>query len=325
MSHEFPTKIKNDQYEIDFEDEIIQEKIPSDEQDTENRRSFLDRFKNCPYETKETINFAYDLAKEAHRTQKRQTGERYFEHLRSAALILIDECKINDPNIISAALLHDSIEDSPIFGNKNKSYEEWKIQSNFRISKIFNEKVAKMVLTLTKPEINETDFKNKEEAHHFYIDNLKKSNPNTVLVKMADRLHNLRTLKDVPVEKQIKQIKETREIYLPIFENIRESYPDEVDYFIRQMNQTMAELENAYPTSQSINFIATPHPPGYARLAEAMAKRVEGFAKASTPSPKTGEGRFIITKHPPLHCKWREIARLGVARGVRKIKKSRIL
>lgn len=225
-----------------FEEVTIDDKNgEDDEKITHNRENFLKRFEGHPYETIETIDYAYDLAKEAHRRQVRKTGERYFEHLRNVALILIDECKIEDTNMIVASLLHDSGEDTPIFGNSTKPYAEWKQKSSFRLSKTFNPEVAEMVLTLTKTN-NATDFESKAEAHHFYIENLKKASPKIRLIKMADRLHNLRTLAGSSPEFIEKQIKETREVYFPIFEDLANSYTTEAPYMLGEMEKVIKQL-----------------------------------------------------------------------------------
>lgn len=225
-----------------FEEVIVDETDEvEDEEKTHNRENFLKRFEGFPNETVETIDYAYDLAKEAHRKQVRKTGERYFEHLRNVALILIDECKITDTNMLVASLLHDSGEDTPIFGNSTKTYEEWKQKSMFRLSKTFNPEVAEMVLALTKTN-NEIDFKSKTEAHHFYIDNLKKASPKTRLIKMADRLHNLRTLAGSSPEFIEKQLKETQEVYFPIFEDLTNSYSVEAKYMLEKMEEVIQQL-----------------------------------------------------------------------------------
>ena len=225
-----------------FEEVTIDEgNETDDEKITHNRENFLKRFEGFPEETVETIDYAYDLSKEAHRRQVRKTGERYFEHLRNVALILIDECKITDTNMLVASLLHDSGEDTPIFGNSTKTYEEWKQKSMFRLSKTFNPEVAEMVLALTKTN-NANDFNSKDEAHHFYIENLKKASPKTRLIKMADRLHNLRTLAGSSPEFIQKQIKETQEVYLPIFEDLTNSYSAEAKYMLEEMEKIMKQL-----------------------------------------------------------------------------------
>ena len=164
----------------------------------------------------ENIDWAYQLAKSAHRAQQREGGERYFEHPRAVALILLDEVKVRNPRMIITALLHDSAEDTAIFGNPTQTdYQTWAKLVEDRVSRMFGEEVSKMVIALTKPPGEE----------HFYLENLKKASTETLLVKMADRLHNLRTLKDVPYKKRLVKIAETRDLYYPIFDNVKQNSP----------------------------------------------------------------------------------------------------
>lgn len=159
------------------------------------------------------------------------------------ALILIDECKIKDPDLIIAALLHDSIEDSAIFCNSKKPYSEWREIAFFRLSKIFNKNAAQIIISLTKPKADGKELKNKDDAFRLYINNLSAAPAETILIKMADRLHNLRTLKDTTPEKQRRKITETKEIYLPLFQKVLIKYPEEGRYMLDQMNKAIEDME----------------------------------------------------------------------------------
>lgn len=211
----------------------------------ENKTSFIDRLTSLSWEEREQIMFAYDIAKFAHREQKREEGGRYFEHPRSVALILMDECNIYDASIISAALLHDAMEDSSILGSYHRlSYSEWKDIARHRITPSFKESTANIVIALTKPMVNNINIHTKEEAMNLYLSNLRDSSPETLLVKMADRLHNLRTLQFVPAEKQKMKIDETKDIYFPIFLRAMEKYPDETTYLLNEMDSVINTLQS---------------------------------------------------------------------------------
>ncbi|QQS23297.1 bifunctional (p)ppGpp synthetase/guanosine-3',5'-bis(diphosphate) 3'-pyrophosphohydrolase [bacterium] len=211
--------------------------------DQENREKFLKRLEGMREDEVLMIEDAYDSGKEAHRPQRRDSGERYFEHVRSVAIILMDEAGVRDPDLIISALLHDSVEDSALFANRTKAHSDWVKTASYRLSKKFNPRVAKMVITLTKPSVDGVELKTKEEAHHFYIDNLSEADPETIMVKMGDRLHNLRSLTNNTKEKQLKTIKETREVYWPIFKKVLEKYPEAGQHLLGEMEKQMAELE----------------------------------------------------------------------------------
>lgn len=106
----------------------------------EDHNSFIERFrlKATPDEI-ERINFAYDMAKYGHRNQSRDSGERYFEHLRATAIILVDELGITDTEIIIAGLLHDMLEDNFLLNPE-------------RIKLTFGERVSMLVTTVSKPK-----------------------------------------------------------------------------------------------------------------------------------------------------------------------------
>ena len=245
--------LENGQYVMPFaEDEFIIDKDQAPETQEEfvmNRAEFQRQLEvlGLNEEQIKNIDFAYDLAKEGHRHQKREGGMRYFEHVRSAALILMMECKLADPDAIKAALLHDMGEDSPMFGNITGSYEKWKETANYRLGLAFGEDTAKMVIAVTKPSVNNIEFHNKQEAGEFYHHGLEAADARTMLVKMADRLHNLRTLGDTPPEKQLKQLKETREMYLPLFETVLAEYPEEGGHMIAEMEKVMQTIEDQLP------------------------------------------------------------------------------
>ena len=144
---------------------------------------------------------AYDFCKEQHGNQLRHSGEPYFVHPYEVACILAD--MELDSEAIIAGLLHDIIEDTPY------AYEQMKED--------FGENVAVLVEGVTK--LDKIKVISKEEAH---IENLRKmffamaEDIRVVLIKLADRLHNMRTLKHMKPEKQLEKAKETLDVYAPL-------------------------------------------------------------------------------------------------------------
>lgn len=221
-------------------------KTEEDAESIENHQTFIERLKGFSEEESFLIDFAYDLAKIGHVRQTRDTGERYFEHLRNVALILIDEIEIHNYKMIIAALLHDSIEDTFIFGHATKkNYSEWQKIAMHRLTKLFDWETAGMIINLTKPKIDGVEILDNQQAHRVYINNLSKSSEETILIKMCDRLHNLRSLKGCTQEKQKRIAKETQETYFSLFEKVLNKYPKEGKYLLSEMKKTLAILANA--------------------------------------------------------------------------------
>jgi guanosine-3',5'-bis(diphosphate) 3'-pyrophosphohydrolase len=144
---------------------------------------------------------AYLFAEKAHTGQKRSSGEDYIIHPMNVAATLI---KLHmDLDTIMAGLLHDVVEDCNV--------------SPAEIEKEFNQGVADLVVGLTK--IGKIKFKTKEESQ---IENFRKmviamaKDLRVIIVKLADRMHNMRTLQYVSDEKQKKVAQETLDIYVPL-------------------------------------------------------------------------------------------------------------
>ena len=145
---------------------------------------------------------AYTYAEMAHSTAPmRLSGERYFVHPYSVAIILCDLHM--DVQTIAAGLLHDVVEDT------GKTYDD--------IQREFGTEVADMVDGVTK--LSKVKYRTKEERQ---AESLRKmiiamsKDIRIVIIKLADRLHNIRTLEYMPVEKQKQKAMETLEIYAPI-------------------------------------------------------------------------------------------------------------
>jgi len=156
---------------------------------------------NRPSDDLELVRKAYEYSQKHHAGQLRASGEPYLVHPLGVAQVLA-EMKM-DPVAIAAGLLHDSVEDTSV--------------TVVDIRKEFGEQVAHIVEGVTK--ISQIDFATREEQQ---AENLRKmmlamvDDIRVVLIKLADRLHNMRTLEHLPPERQQKIAKETLEIYGPI-------------------------------------------------------------------------------------------------------------
>ena len=156
---------------------------------------------NRPHDDLTIVKKAYDYSLKYHDGQTRASGEPYLVHPLEVALVLA-EMKM-DPVAVAAGLLHDSVEDTSV--------------TVVDIRKEFGEQVAHIVEGVTK--ISKIDFATREEQQ---AENLRKmmlamvDDIRVVLIKLADRLHNMRTLEHLPPERQHKIAEETLEIYAPI-------------------------------------------------------------------------------------------------------------
>ncbi len=165
----------------------------------------LDFFKkiNSIYSEEEAkmIEKAYYFAEEAHKNQKRASGEDYFTHPFCVAEILIGLSM--DANTIMAAFLHDVLEDTPVTA---KNIEEE-----------FSSEVLELVEGVTK--LDKIEFKSHEEEQ---AENFKKifvsmaKDIRVIIIKLADRLHNMRSLNFLSKERQLRMANETLEIFAPL-------------------------------------------------------------------------------------------------------------
>jgi len=149
-----------------------------------------------------TVDRAWEFAEEAHRGQKRLSGEPFVSHAGEIAGILL-ELNLVDTTTIVAALLHDVVEDTDL------GLDE--------IREVFGSEIAGLVDGLTK--IGHLRFRSREERQ---VENYRKlllsmaRDIRVVMIKLADRLHNMRTLEYLPEEKRRRIARETRDIYAPL-------------------------------------------------------------------------------------------------------------
>ncbi|MDV4168761.1 bifunctional (p)ppGpp synthetase/guanosine-3',5'-bis(diphosphate) 3'-pyrophosphohydrolase [Rhodovulum sp. FJ3] len=154
-----------------------------------------------PKTNEDLIRLAYDYGERMHDGQFRQSGEPYFTHPVAVAAILT-EMRLDDATIITA-LLHDTIEDT------KSTYGE--------LVDLFGKDVAELVdgvTKLTNLQLSSTETKQAENFRKLFMAMSK--DLRVILVKLADRLHNMRTIKSMRAEKQAQKARETMDIYAPL-------------------------------------------------------------------------------------------------------------
>ncbi|MDG1880533.1 MAG: bifunctional (p)ppGpp synthetase/guanosine-3',5'-bis(diphosphate) 3'-pyrophosphohydrolase [Paracoccaceae bacterium] len=154
-----------------------------------------------PHSDKELLRRAFDYAKKMHKGQLRRSGEPYFTHPFAVAMQLAEQHM--DDATLTTALLHDTIEDT------KSTYSDIKIN--------FSEEIAELVDGVTKLTNLELGSVESAQAENFRKLLLAMSKDlRVLLVKLADRLHNMRTIRHMDPEKQLIKARETMDIYAPL-------------------------------------------------------------------------------------------------------------
>ena len=188
------------------------------------------------------IKRAYFLAKEAHQGVRRRSGEPYFLHPIAVAQIVVDEIGLGVKSVV-AALLHDVVEDT-----------DYTVED---MEHIFGPKIASMVDGLTKMSgVFNADTSRQAEYFRKVLLTLS-DDVRVILIKIADRLHNMRTLGAMPQNKQIKITGETIYLFAPLAYRLglhaikteledlcmKYRFPKEYEEITRQINETSAARE----------------------------------------------------------------------------------
>lgn len=232
------------------------------------------------------IRRAYDFAREMHAPQKRYSGEPYFAHVASVAMILAD-LKM-DAATICTGLLHDTVEDTPATLDQ--------------LSKIFSPEIAALVDGVTKLGQMELGSNRTKQAENFQkLVVAISSDVRVLIVKLSDRLHNMRTLHHIPKPEKRERIStETLEIYAPLARRIG-------------INRICVELEDLsfrYINPAAFESVSL-------RLAEMRESRAEAVAEVSqvimARLEEAGiQGRIFGREKRPYSI-WRKLERKGTS------------
>ncbi len=231
------------------------------------------------------LNRAYVYSMKAHGTQKRASGDPYFSHPLEVAAILT-ELKLDDATI-AAALLHDTIEDT------ETTKEE--------IDRLFGSEIGSLVEGLTK--IRKLDLVSKRAAQ---AENLRKfvlaiaEDARVLLVKLADRLHNMRTLEFVPENKRNRIAEETLDIYAPLAGRMG----------IQWMREELEELAFRQVNPTAYQLIAG----RLATMREANARAIGEITEAlKVQLSQSGLGAQVIGREKRPYSIWRKMERKSVS------------
>lgn len=172
------------------------------------------------------IDMAYRLAKAAHRGQVRKSGERAFNHMQGCMQIMIDECYIYDYQMICGILLHDSKEDTFILTPEMMEH-------------IFGKNIRKYIDALTKKTPDQI-VESKTKLDLDYHRSIYFSEQKVIIMKLIDRLQNMRTVQHFTLAKQIEYARETITVFLPLAKKRH-------DYLYKELKKICAQYVKKYP------------------------------------------------------------------------------
>ncbi len=236
---------------------------------------------------KETLRRAFEMSAEAHKTMRRKTGEPYILHPLAVAMICVEEIGLGVRSTI-CALLHDVVEDTDI------TIED--------IEREFTTEIAKIVDGLTKiSNVMGKDISQSQQAENFKKILLTLTDdPRVILIKLADRLHNMRTLDAMKKEKQLKISSETVYVYAPLAHRMG----------LYKIKSEMEDLAMKYLEPEVYKDIAQ-------KLAETKTSRNKYINEFIKPLKEkleaTGVPFDIYGRPKSIHSIWNKIKKQGVA------------
>jgi guanosine-3',5'-bis(diphosphate) 3'-pyrophosphohydrolase len=245
----------------------------------------IDRVKQYnPNTNEELLNRAYVYAMRAHGEQKRASGDPYISHPLEVAAILT-ELKLDDATI-AAALLHDTIEDTDA--------------TRAEIDRVFGHEIGRLVEGLTKLKRLELVSKEAKQA-----ENLRKlllavaDDVRVLLIKLADRLHNMRTLAHQPPDARRRTADETLEIYAPLagrmgMQRMREELED---LAFRELNPQAYKI-----LSERLEALAARSSSRIAEIEQQLTKKLAD----------RGIGAEVTGRHKRVYSIWRKMERKAV-------------
>ena len=234
---------------------------------------------------KELLRTAFEMAADAHKTMRRKSGEPYILHPLAVAMICVDEIGLGVRSTI-CALLHDTVEDTDIALDDIKNE--------------FGNEIAKIVDGLTKISTI-MDANSSQQAENFKKILLTLTDdPRVILIKLADRLHNMRTLDAMKHEKQLKIASETIWVYAPLAHRMG----------LYNLKTELEDLSMKYLEPETYKEIAK-------KLAETKRERTKYINEFTRPLKEKltqAEFEFEIQGRPKsIHSIWNKIKKKGVS------------
>jgi GTP pyrophosphokinase len=234
---------------------------------------------------KELLRRAFEIAVDAHKTMRRKSGEPYILHPLAVSRICVEEIGLGVRSTI-CALLHDTVEDTDVTLDD--------------IEREFGNEIARIIDGLTKIS-NVVDANSSQQAENFKKILLTLTDdPRVILIKLADRLHNMRTLDSMKAEKQLKVSSETVYVYAPLAHRMG----------LYNVKTELEDLSMKYLETDTYKEIAR-------KLSETRRERtryVNEFIKPIKEKLDRGEFDYEIQGRPKsIHSIWNKMKKKGVS------------
>ena len=248
------------------------------------------------------LNRAIDFASAAHANQQRLSGEPYINHPLEVAAILAD-LRLDVPTIV-AGVLHDTVEDTPI------TIEEIRAEFGDTVARLVDG-VSKLRRAKRKSNVDRVtlDAEQAENLRKMFlamVDDIR-----VVIIKLADRLHNMRTLQYMPPEKQQRTAQETLDVYAPLANRLGIW---QLKWQLEDLAFSYLDPENYHKIAQALAERRTERAEYLERVISVLKRRLE---REGIPARITGRPKHIYSIYRKMQAKGRTFEQIYDVRGVR--------